>query len=111
MCTRESDSLQIKVQGHFYQIPLDDMIYLEKALRKIIVHTKKGDISFYGKFCEVMPLLDERFVFCHRSYVLNMDEIRSLSSDAIALGNGDVIQYGKKTYLRLRKAYKGYMKE
>ncbi len=99
--SKATSALKIKVRGQLYFIPLNDIIYLEKDLRKIIVHTRKGDISFYGRFCDIMPFLDSRFVCCHKSFVLNMAEIHLLSRAEILMSNGGCIKFGKRCYDRL----------
>ncbi len=98
-------TLKFKVRGKHYAIPLDDIIYLEKDCRRIHVHTMRGTISFYGRFIDVMPLLDERFTCCHKSYVLNMDEIRCLSQEAVIMTNDVEIRFGKRSYDRLQRSY------
>ena len=102
-------TISIHVSGKCYAIPFEEIIYMEKDLRKILVHTKKGEIAFYGRYCNVMPLLDERFTNCHRSYVLNMDEIRCLSEDAIVMSNDDRFRFGIKCFQRLKRAYLEYL--
>ena len=109
--SKATSALKIKVRGQLYFIPLNDIIYLEKNLRKIIVHTRKGDISFYGKFCDIMPFLDGRFVCCHKSFVLNMAEICLLSRDEILMSNGGCIKFGKHCYDRLVHHYKKWESE
>lgn len=101
----EDGTLNFKVQSKHYSIPLDDIIYLEKKLRLISVHTKKGCISFYGRFIDVVPLLDERFTHCHKSYVLNMDEIICLSRAVVVMSDDVEIRFGKRSYDRLMKNY------
>ena len=106
-----NNSITVYVRGRQYIIPFEEIIYMEKDLRKIIMHTKKGDITFYGRYCDVMPLLDERFANCHRSFVLNMDEIRRLSENRIIMSNDDTIRFGIKCFNRLKRAYREYYKD
>ena len=106
--TNNNKRVNFKIQGRRYSVPFDDIIYLEKNLRKIEMHTKKGMLSYYGRFCELMPLLDSRFAFCHKSYVLNIDEIRCLSREAIEMSNGDIIRFGQKCFARLRDAFEAH---
>ena len=50
-----------------YAIPIEVIVFMEKDMRKIRVHTKNNVIEFYGKFSEISKYLDERFMHCHRS--------------------------------------------
>ena len=104
-------TISIRVNGKRYAVPYEEIIYMEKNLRRIRICTKKGDILFYGKYCDVMPLLDERFCNCHRSYVFNMDEIRYLSEEAIVMSNDETFRFGNKCYHRLKRTYENYISE
>ena len=109
--SRATSALKIKVKGQLYFIPLNDIIYLEKDLRKIIVHTRKGDLSFYGRFCDIMPFLDRRFVCCHKSFILNLAEIHILSREEILMSNGGYLKFGKRCYERLVHYYRKWESE
>ena len=71
----------VKNRRGIFVLPVEDVIYMEKNLRKISLFvTDFGDasyrkIEFYGRFEDVIPQLDERFMYCHRSYIINMDKI------------------------------------
>ncbi len=97
-----------KKQGT-YVLPLDDIMYMEKDLRKIRVYAGDGTIEFYGKFTDIIPFLDARFMFCHRSYVINMDKIVVMSYNRIFLENNDNIYLGRNTYAKARKIFKEYL--
>ena len=103
-----SKRVNIKIRGRRYSIPFEDIVYFEKNLRKIDMHTKRGVLSYYGRFCDLMPLLDSRFAFCHKSYVLNIDEILCFSREAIVMSSGDTIRFGQKCFGRLRDAYEAH---
>lgn len=93
----------------------DDIVYMEKNLRKICLHVRmpgcKGEqiIEFYGRFPDVMPQLDDRFMYCHRSYVINMDAIVWMSGYKIFIKPNITIPMGRDTYGRARKTYLEYM--
>ena len=43
-----------KKQG-VYALSLDEIVYMEKELRKIRVYLNDGTIEFYGRFPDIMP--------------------------------------------------------
>lgn len=99
-----------KKQG-IYVLSLDDIVYMEKALRKIIVYSMDASIEFYGKFTDIAQYLDRRFMSCHRSYMINMDKIVVMSGNRIFFENNENIILGKNTYGRARKLLKEYLAE
>lgn len=97
-----------KKQG-VYALSLDEIVYMEKELRKIRVYLNDGTIEFYGRFPDIMPYLDRRFMCCHRSYVINMDKIVIMSCNTIFMENNERIYMGRDTYGRARKIFVEYL--
>ena len=88
------------------------MVYMEKNLRKIGIHTMckdRGYMEFYGKFNEIMPYLDGRFMCCHRSYIINMDNIIWMSDCDIFVSTNETIHMGRDSYNRARKIFTDYL--
>ena len=106
------DTIFLKVRQTTYTVRFETILYMEKRGRQITVHLTEGeDICFYGKYYEVMPFLDSRFVHPHESYVINMQWIYRLGQNEAVMFGGDRIKLGNKCFGRLRKAYKGYIQE
>jgi DNA-binding LytR/AlgR family response regulator len=97
-----------KKQGIFV-FPIDDIIYMEKNLRKINIHTVDQQIEFYGRFADVVPLLDERFMYCHRSYVINMDKIVWMQKNYIYVSGNETIFFGHDSFSRAKKIFVKYL--
>lgn len=103
------DKLIIKTKQAVYALPLESIIYMEKDLRKIRVHTRDENIEFYGKFTDIVCMLDERFMFCHRSYLINMDEIVVMTANEIYVSNNVKISFGRNTYCRAKRTFNEYL--
>lgn len=101
--------LNVKSGKRRYAVPVGEIIMMEKDKRKIIVHTVEGEIVFYGKFDDVMPLLDERFVCPHRSYIINMDHISRLGETEIVMDADNRVCLGRTCFARLLKIYDEYV--
>ena len=103
--------LIIKSKRGSYALPVEDIVFMEKRLRKILVHTMTQSIEFYGRFSEIIPLLDNRFLHCHRSYVINMDKIVVMSYNQIFVTTNKGIYFGRDTYGRAKKIFDRYLEE
>lgn len=103
------DVLNAKAGGMRYAIAFDSIIYMEKEKRKITVHTMGEDITFYGRYSEILPGLDDRFVHPHCSYVVNMDHIFRLGRQEIVMILGYRIIIGQQSFNRMRKSYDAYI--
>ena len=95
----------VKKNSVTYQIPPQNVVYMEKDLRRIVIHLSgmaSSELVVYGSFHDLIPNLDERFLYCHRSYIINMDEIIIMSSN-------EGIYFGKDTYRKAQKTFEEYM--
>lgn len=90
-----SEKLIVRKRGKIYAVPLEKIILMEKNLRKIKLYTPLGKFEFYGRFKDVAPFLDDRFMCCHRSYIMNMDEIIAINYSGIYFSNGKRVFFGR----------------
>lgn len=58
-------------------VDYDEIIFFETSanIHKIILHAKKRIIEFNGQLKDIEKQLDYRFYRCHRSYIINKDNI------------------------------------
>ncbi|MDO4393395.1 MAG: LytTR family DNA-binding domain-containing protein [Bacillota bacterium] len=101
--------LVVKMRRNINVIPLDSIMYLENRKRKIVVHTPDGIYEEYGSLTEIIKALDDSFLHCHRSYLLNMESIASMSNQQITFCDGSTIFMGRGTFLRTRRKVEEYL--
>ncbi|MBQ8986791.1 MAG: LytTR family transcriptional regulator DNA-binding domain-containing protein, partial [Lachnospiraceae bacterium] len=105
--------LAVKIRGDVYVIPLEEIVDLENRLRKIRIRSSGEDREFYGTFDDVMQKLDERFLLCSRSYILNKDRIRAMRCGGqyeIIMDNGDHLPFSKKLFERAKNDFDAYLR-
>lgn len=88
--------LKIDNKGTF--IDLNDIQFIEKNGMKLIYHTSHEKFETYNSFSKIEDSLPENFVRCHKSFVVNIDNIAniSLSNNSITFKNNDVCYIGPK---------------
>ena len=59
-----------------YHLPLRSIVYLEALDKKVNVYTQLQCVTVSDSLHEVLSQLDELFIQCHRSYVVNSDAVR-----------------------------------
>ena len=104
----------VKKNSVTYQIPPQNVVYMEKDLRRIVIHLSgmaSSELVVYGSFHDLIPNLDERFLYCHRSYIINMDAIVWMACNTIFLGTSDSVYMGRATYGKAKKIFKDYLTE
>lgn len=77
----------IETKKRTVRVAFEDICYIEKDQRKVVVHTLVGSWDFYGTFKEVRELLDmdQIFVQCHQGYIVNVHRVAVLESDGLKL--------------------------
>ncbi len=91
------------------RVRMEDIIYFEKELRRIHLHTKDDVLSFYGSFRNLGELLDERFCRCHCSFVVNLEKVKSISRYMLSLESGESLRVSQRFYPNTRKRYRAFL--
>ena len=76
-----------------------DLSYVEVRSHRVYFRFTNGEeIVVNATFSEVAPRLleDSRFIQCHGSFVINMDEIRAISGSVIVMRSGAKIPVSKR---------------
>ena len=90
----------------------DDIMYLEAFGKKTQITLKDGkEIECTCGLSAAAERLGEGFVSCHRSYIVNIGYIRSISKTEITLDNGRKIPLSRRLYDSVNKAFIGFYKE
>lgn len=100
--------ITLKKMNDYYMVNLNDILYFETrpGSRMLYCVLKNGtDIEFYDTLKEVMKQLDGRFFHCHRSFIINLRQVRKLSSDngiySVTMSNGKVCDVSKTKWKEL----------
>jgi len=90
---RDPRVVHITTRRGDYRILLDDIIYAESSARVITIHLRSQDaISFYERLDTFeIRCKDTRFLRCHKSFLVNMEHVRSIASTGIILDTGQEI--------------------
>lgn len=59
-------------------VDLDKIVYCEVIDRKLYLHLRTGEVvDYYDRIDRLETKLDQRFYRCHRSYLINLQYLRS----------------------------------
>jgi len=93
-------------------ISFQDIIYCEIIGRKVYLHLKSGEsVDYYDKMESLEKKLDRRFFKCHRSYLINLNYLKSYKSNTACMADGEEIPVSRLRSREFSNAVLQYMKE
>ena len=91
--TELQKNFTLKVQDKVISMEYDKILFFETSptIHKIILHGTDRIIEFYSKMKDIQDKLDSRFCRCHRSYLINKDNIKEInrSERVVYMINGE----------------------
>ena len=97
-CKAKREYLVLAGEGN-YKIFLSEVRYVEAFDRGARFYLQEDYVDTKIKMSEVEELLPaDRFILCHRAFLVNISEIRVVRRYEIELKNGDVIPVSRNRY-------------
>ncbi len=87
-----------------HRIAAGDIYFVENQGRKLIFHTRRGEISCYGRMEDWEKKLPSYFFRCHRGYLVSLKEVSAFDKSSVCLSNGESVLMAKQKYLEFAKA-------
>jgi len=85
--------IKITVGDKIIPLDMDEIIYIEttQTRHKLRLHTQSRTLEFNGELKAMEGQLDERFIRCHKSYVINQDKIMAINTkeNTVSMVNND----------------------
>lgn len=91
-------------------ISVGRILYFEVRNRQIIIHTKDGIITHYGRMSDVVKKINSsKFILINRSVLVNYDAISEYRVDKIKLINSEELQISRGKQKEVQRIMIGYM--
>ncbi len=94
--------LEIMSNRKITKIPYDDIVYIESLSDYIKITTIKGEITSKEKISKLALRLPDIFIRIHRSFIINTDKIKNISSDKVMVDD---------VHLTIGRSYRKVVKE
>ena len=106
---KENRRVSIPARNSVYLLYVRDILYMESMNRHVYVHLKNQTLEVpYRKLCDCIAFDKEKFIQCHRSFVVNRDYIYRMdySGHWLELREGlGKIKMGRKYEKELRQKF------
>jgi two-component system, LytTR family, response regulator LytT len=94
------------------KIAYSDILYVMSDKRKAIIYQPNGRTdSLYCKLDAIEQQLDDRFIRCHQSYLINVQYIRGIDVDGFLMIDNIFIPISQKKYWASKRRYIQFIKE
>lgn len=83
----------VETRGERELIPYERILYYEAREKKVFLNTGEMEYPFYDTLDQLEERLSERFLRCHRSFLVNKSKIKRiyLSQNTVVLSGGEEI--------------------
>lgn len=103
----------IQTQKKMLSIAYESILYIEQKSHKLILYLKDQDpLIIQGKLDAMeMHLNDERFLRCHKSYLVNLEGVINLEKDLriFKMKNGNNVHIRRESLSASKKAFESYL--
>ena len=109
---KERPTIPLTIEYTEQRIPIEHIRYVDADGRRCSFHLTDGTTrSPYMTLARARELLDAMpmFLSCHRSLLVNMDEIHQLTPDGILLSDGTLLPIATRRKNEVERIYRAYM--
>lgn len=85
-------------RGEICKVFLESIMLIEQDLRKTRIYTEDDTYWIYRKIDELVKYLDQNFLKCHQSCIINLDKVIKMKDQTIYFENGYKISMGREKF-------------
>lgn len=85
--------------------------FVESDRRILKIHVAGSSFETYGKLSDYERRLPERFVRCHKSFLVNMDYVVMCRANELALSTGEKIPVSQSRRKQTQEAVRAYVRD
>jgi two-component system, LytTR family, response regulator len=104
-----SKVLSHRVNGQMTDILLSDIIYIESLGNYMKLYSSKLNLPMiiYGSLASIASEIDHTdFLQVHRSYIVNLNKVKTTTFKILTMTNGEIIPVGRKYQILLDSFFK-----
>lgn len=75
----QNQVLKIENREGIFRVPFDRICYLEAREKKVFIRTPSEELGIAGTMEKLSEILPENFKRCHRSFIVNTEQIMKIS--------------------------------
>lgn len=107
----QDKNLIISSRGSVIAIPFSRILYMENQLHKVHIVLAEKEYWCYERLELIKKRLNGQFLSCHKSYVVNMEQIVEIRNTEVCLTYGKRVPVSKARYRETKEQFFAYMSE
>ena len=82
---RGGGSLIISLGNFTRRIAYHDILYVETLNHRVLIHTEKETVDFFGAMKKIAADLPSSFALCNSCYLVNLDHVTGIVGDVVSV--------------------------
>jgi DNA-binding LytR/AlgR family response regulator len=107
----EQPALVVRKNGMLISIPFRNIYSIESRKHTVTISGAQEDVVSYERLDRLIGALPAEFYRCHKSYIVNMRQIRRFRANEILLKNGKTVPVSRSKYSETKEAYLNFIGE
>ena len=108
--TGERKYLSFSEHSSITVLPVNELLYLERRLKKtLVVHISGQSYETYSNPEDMLHNLEEIFVQCHKSFYVNMSQVTTMEGDFFLLRDGSRIPISRSRKKKTRAIFHSFV--
>lgn len=101
--------IELSVDREIRRILFSKIVYVEFQNRYCLIHTEDGILKSYLRLADLEEKLTEaRFLRCHRSFLVNLDYVSSMSGYNFILADGSSVPVRREERAVMKRKFEDY---
>lgn len=107
---KEEKVLFVQENGEMLKILTKNICYVEVFSHFCSIHTTKGVIETKMSISDLEKKLVDGFIRVHRSYLVNLEQIKKIAKTEIYMENGNIVPLSRRKYKDVNIAFIQYFR-
>ena len=108
---KENKVIVVKTLKETRKVKINEIYYIESDARLVNIHLKNEVLVSYGKLSDMEEMLKGNFLRTHKSYLVNLERVKSYKHNQVILDNGKVIPISRNSISKVKNEIFDYVKE
>lgn len=105
----KKEEILLRCEEENLLISPEDITYIEARGKKTEIHLKNAPLLNCAMgISELKSSLDDSFISCHRSFIVNLRYIRSIGKEEITMDSGEKVYVSRRMYKEVNEKFINY---